>query len=296
MGKGERALNIIICENLNDANKIFEGLIKEYLSPEECVRFDETIGLVEASIGRMVPVQTDEMKDGHPLRVCVERYAYLPVDKAAFKGDIPMLEGMVPYEPFDYYIKRKLFIHNMGHAVTAYLGGLFGYDYICDAISDPEIRLITQNAMLESAVAISRRYGQSLDGLMNHVVDLLSRFGNAALKDTCARVGGDPSRKLGPDDRLIGASRLIVEEGGVPSYVALAAACGIKRLIDESENPEQSTEKAGQILSEISKLESYSTLRELILEYYRMIVGGYSLPQLRCMADNKKASSIGKPV
>ena len=103
----------MICENLNDANKIFEGLIKEHLSPEECERFDDTIGLVEASIGRMVPVQTDEMKEGNPLRVCVEKYAYLPVDKAAFKGEIPMLKGLVPYEPFDYFIKRKLFIHNM---------------------------------------------------------------------------------------------------------------------------------------------------------------------------------------
>lgn len=293
---GRGALNIMICENLNDANKIFEGLIKEHLSPEECERFDDTIGLVEASIGRMVPVQTDEMKDGNPLRVCVEKYAYLPVDKAAFKGEIPMLKGLVPYEPFDYFIKRKLFIHNMGHAVTAYLGGLFGYDYICDAISDPEIRLITQNAMLESAVAISKKYGQSLSGLMDHVVDLLSRFRNAALKDTCSRVGGDPSRKLGPDDRLIGASRLIIDQSGVPSYVALAAACAIKRLIDESENAEHNVERADQILSEISKLESQDPLKSLILEYYSAIGDGHTLQQLRSMADNKKASSIGKPV
>ena len=39
------------------------------LTEEEKVKFDETVGLVEASIGRMVPVQTDEMKDGEPMRV-----------------------------------------------------------------------------------------------------------------------------------------------------------------------------------------------------------------------------------
>ena len=87
LGKGP--LNIIICENLMDANKIVEGMIKEKLTAEECAKFDETVGLVEASIGRMVPVQTDEMKDGEPLRVCVEHYGFLPVDQAAFKGEIP---------------------------------------------------------------------------------------------------------------------------------------------------------------------------------------------------------------
>ena len=77
-------LNIIICENLMDANKVLEGMIKEQLTADECKLFDETVGLVEASIGRMVPVQTEEMKDGDPMRVCVERYGFLPTDKEAF--------------------------------------------------------------------------------------------------------------------------------------------------------------------------------------------------------------------
>ena len=64
-------LNIIICENLMDANKVLENLLREQLTQAEQALFTETVGLVEASIGRMVPVQTEEMKDGHPLRVCV---------------------------------------------------------------------------------------------------------------------------------------------------------------------------------------------------------------------------------
>ena len=43
-------LNIIICENLNDANKILEGMLKEQLSEEEKTLFDVRVGLVEASI------------------------------------------------------------------------------------------------------------------------------------------------------------------------------------------------------------------------------------------------------
>ena len=62
------------------------------------------MGLVEASIGRMVPVQTPQMQAGNPLRVCVERYGFLPVDKDAFRGEIPNIQRLVPYSPFDYYI------------------------------------------------------------------------------------------------------------------------------------------------------------------------------------------------
>ena len=57
MGKG--LLNIIICENLMDANKVLKGMLKAQLTGEERAKFDETVGLVEASIGRMVPVQTE---------------------------------------------------------------------------------------------------------------------------------------------------------------------------------------------------------------------------------------------
>ena len=288
---GGAPLNIIICENLNDANKIVEGMIKEQLTPEECVRFDAEVGLVEASIGRMVPVQTDEMKDGEPLRVCVEKYGFLPVDKAAFKGAVPDIPGMVPFEPFDFFIKRKLFIHNMGHATTAYLGGLKGTDYIYEAIDDPEIRTITQNAMLESAQALSRRYKVDLAGIQLHITDLLGRFTNAALKDTCARVGGDPARKLSPADRLIGSATLALEEGITPAYIAVGAAAGVKRFLDEAERP-QTPEEAGRVLTEVSALDKDAPLAKLILGYYGMIAGGCTLADLRRKADGCKAASL----
>ena len=293
--QGGKPLNIIICENLNDANKIIEGMIKEQLTPEECARFDETVGLVEASIGRMVPVQTDEMKDGEPLRVCVESYGFLPVDKAAFKGEIPEVAGMVPFEPFDFFVKRKLFIHNMGHATTAYLGGLLGMEYVWQAIDNADIRVIAQNAMTESAIALSRHYNVPLDGILLHITDLLGRFGNKALGDTCARVGGDPARKLAKADRLIGSSLMALEEGIIPAYIAVGASAGIKRYLDEA-GEAQSVAAAEKVLSEVSGLEYGSKLPGLIIPYYKMIIEGCSLEDLRRAAGALKASSLEKVI
>lgn len=284
-------LNIIICENLNDANKILEGMLKEQLTEEECVKFDETVGLVEASIGRMVPVQTEEMKDGEPMRVCVEQYDFLPVDKAAFKGEVPEIKNMVPYAPFDFYIKRKLFIHNMGHATCAYLGGLLNLEYIYEAIAVPEIRVLVQNAMLESAWVLHMHYGADLAALQLHITDLLYRFTNAALKDTCQRVGGDPVRKLSPDDRLIGSARLAMEHGITPAYIAVGIAVGIRRYLTES-NLEQTAEFAEATLIEISHLDPKSALTKMVLDYYEMICSGCTMQELLTKADQHKHAGM----
>jgi len=289
MGKGP--LNIIICENLNDANKVLEGLLKAELTKEEQIKFDETVGLVEASIGRMVPVQTEEMKAGEPMRVCVERYGFLPVDKEAFKGEVPEIKNMVPYAPFDFYIKRKLYVHNMGHATCAYLGNLMGLDYIYESIAIPEVRIFVQNAMLESEMALSKRYGAPMMDLQEHITDLLYRFTNAALKDTCQRVGGDPARKLSLEDRLIGSSLLAIEEGITPAYIAVGAAAGLRRYLKENGGV-QSMDAAKVALCEVSRLDAEHELAKLILHYYEMILDGCRLLKLMLEAEKQKHNSM----
>lgn len=287
---GKPPLNIIICENLMDANKVLEEMLKAQLTAEEKAIFDENVGLVEASIGRMVPVQTEEMKDGDPMRVCVESYGFLPVDKAAFKGEIPRITNMVPFAPFDFYIKRKLYIHNMGHATCAYLGDLLGLEYIYQAIAVPQIRIIVQNAMLESAQALSKTYGVELGGIVRHIEDLLYRFANKSLQDTCARVGGDPARKLSAQDRLIGAASLTQETGQIPAYISIGVAAGLYRLLAEKQM-EQTPENARAMLESHSLLQSDSALCQAILRLYPMLTGEGALDRLLLQADGEKAAS-----
>ena len=285
LGKGP--LNILICENLMDANKVLEGMLKAELTDAEQAWFDENIGLVEASIGRMVPVQTEEMKDGDPMRVCVEQYGFLPVDKDAFKGSIPNIRNMVPFAPFDFYIKRKLYIHNMGHATCAYLGDLYGLSYIYEAIDKDEIYILVRLAMEESAQALSKKYGVALSDILCHIDDLLFRFTNKALGDTCQRVGGDPKRKLSPEDRLIGSSKLALEQGIQPCYIAIGAAAGLHRYLREQDMP-QNLQNAKQVLQEVSQLTEDHPLTVLIADMHQRILQGESLQSLRRYADGLK--------
>lgn len=226
--KNMKPLNIIICENLMDANHFLKNLVKNELVDTEKVFVDELVGFVEASIGRMVPVMTSEMQEGNILRICVEEYGELPVDKDGFKGEIPDIKNMVPFSPFEYYIQRKLFIHNLGHAITAYLGYQKGYHYIWEAIGDESIHIISRAAMMESAQALSKEHGVELKKVEEHVEDLISRFGNTQLGDTVERVGRDLTRKLAPNDRIVGAMNMCVKHNIEPENICIGAAAALR--------------------------------------------------------------------
>ncbi|MBR5218717.1 MAG: mannitol dehydrogenase [Clostridia bacterium] len=254
-------LNIIICENLIGADKVLKQLISENLDDTD--KLDTLVGFVEASIGRMVPVQTPEMQNGNPLRVCVEAFDKLPLDKAAFKGEIPAIKNAILFTPFEFYIERKLFIHNMGHAFTAYLGALCGYDYIWQAIEDPRIEVCVLRAMTQSAIALSKRHGVDVTELYDHVTDLISRFGNRQLGDTVKRVGGDIKRKLSENDRIIGALKMCNEQGVAADYIELAAAAALNFPFDDTGL------SAEEILRDISKVENAR-----ILDLYKKLKAG----------------------
>lgn len=290
IASGAGPLNILICENLIDANRVLEGLIREHLNAAEQAWFMENVGLVEASIGRMVPVQTKDMQDGDPLRVCVERYGYLPVDRDAFRGEIPKIAQMVPFSPFDFYIRRKLYVHNLGHAVAAYLGLYAGKPLIADAIDDPDICLLTQGAMLESAEALSKRYDVPLPELMLHIQDLLARFANRSLGDTCARVGADQARKLAATDRLIGPARLCLEQGVTPAYLCVGAAGAVYEYLKENDR-EQTARNAANSLRELSGLGDGEPALDMILGYYGLLAKGESVAMVRRAAQRAKAAA-----
>jgi len=211
--QGKPPLDIIICENLIDADKYLRNLLENTVKHDTREYLDENIGLVEASIGRMVPVMTDEMRGDNLLRVWVEPYEQLPVDKDAFRGGLPPIKSLVPFSPFGFYIRRKLFLHNMGHALCAYFGWQKGYKFIYESAADEEIAAKVKAAMLDVAAALYKGYGIPKKEIEDNVYDLIARFGNRALKDSVARVGKDPIRKLKNIDRLAGAALYCIEQG-----------------------------------------------------------------------------------
>jgi mannitol-1-phosphate 5-dehydrogenase len=233
------------------------------------------VGLVEASIGRMVPVMTPDMQQGNILRICVEEFGELPVDKDGFKGEIPNIKNMQPASPFSYYIQRKLFIHNMGHALTAYLGQIKGYEYIWQAIGDPYIKLAVMRAMQDSARALSLEHGIGLDTILDHVDDLIYRFGNKQLGDTVNRVGNDVKRKLSPNDRLVGAANVCLTHGINPANITLGIAAAMKfdsmNVKLNGINDMITSEGPEGVLKNLCHVPENSVIYEQTLMFYKMM-------------------------
>ena len=203
-------LDIILAENLRNAAEFMTVELKKYLPHN--YPFEERIGLIETSIGKMVPIMLKKEMEADILQVFAEPYNTLILDKKGFKNQIPDIDGLSPKENMKAWVDRKLFIHNLGHAVTAYLGYLthpeciFLYEVLEDKFIKEKVRLI----MLQSATILLKKYPDefTLDALTEHTDDLICRFQNKALGDTIFRVGCDLQRKLSAEDRLAGAIHL----------------------------------------------------------------------------------------
>ena len=156
-------LNFIVCENLIGAEPFLRNQVRGHLAAPFHEALTERVGFVEASIGRMVPIMTAEEKAEDPLLVCVEPYCELPVDRAGFKGPVPVLENMQPRPNFDAYVERKLFVHNMSHATAAYLGYLRGHEYVWQAVEDGTVRREVEAALAETCWGLVAKHGIDRD-------------------------------------------------------------------------------------------------------------------------------------
>lgn len=234
-----RPVSLLFCENLHGLARMARETLSRAL-PED-FPLDQQVGLVETSIGKMVPLMPQEVRRNDPLEVWGEAYNAIIADRNGFVGPVPDdIEGLLLKQCFQAYVDRKLYIHNLGHATCAYHGYLRGHALIDDAMCDPAVLAETEAVMQESARALARRYPQELDaaGLAEHVADLLRRFGNQALGDTVFRVGRDLRRKLAPGDRMIGGLRLVQSEQGDIAPVCRAIAAALQfAATDETGQP-----------------------------------------------------------
>jgi mannitol-1-phosphate 5-dehydrogenase len=270
----EAPLNLIICENLKGAAAIFRGMVLEQLhsltpSPLPLGEGQPTkfplpsgegqgegdpweaylaahVGFVDTVIGRMVPELPPSLRAQDPSLIIVEPYKELPVDRAGFVGPIPQVVGMEPCDNFALYTARKLYLHNAGHAVLAYLGYRRGLTFGYEALEDPEVRPILDGALEEALRGIVAQYGADEGWLRQHVQDLKRRFANRALADPILRLARDPLRKLAPGDRLVGAARVAEAAGIVPLNLAWGIAGGL--AFDAPDDP-----LAGQLRGRIAQ-------------------------------------------
>lgn len=134
------------------------------------------------------------------------------------------------------FAEAKLYGHNAGHALAAYLAHQVGFTQIDQLRQRPDLlNFITRAMVDESGAALCTRWAGvdalfSPAGFAAYVEDLVARMVNPYVRDTVARVGRDPRRKLGWDDRLVGAMRRARQVGVTPWRYAWGVAAALEWL------------------------------------------------------------------
>ena len=110
------------------------------------------------------------------------------------------------------------------------------------------------------------------EGYRRYADDLLARMTNPYLRDMVARVGRDPARKLGWEDRLVGTVRLALRQGVTPRRYALGAAAALTALEPSSlDQPERGRVKL-EALWQIPDGREKEAVLELIEEGQRTLL------------------------
>jgi len=236
---GNKPLDVILAENMHNADKYAKDILISIVGSEYPV--DDLVGLIETSIGKMVPIMPKEEQENDPLLVYAEPYNTLILDKKAFKNLIPDVKGLAPKDNMKAWVDRKSHIHNFGHAAAAYAGFLAdpSVQFMAEILKIHNVKKFTRSAMLQSANVLLKKYpGEfTILELTEHIDDLLGRFENHALGDTVFRVGCDLKRKLYRDDRILGPLIDGIQTKSPVDKILMAFSYGLQFLAkDENGN------------------------------------------------------------
>jgi mannitol-1-phosphate 5-dehydrogenase len=264
-------LDIFIAENQIHSAPILQGHIIPYLNAESMNYFFSSVGLVEAVVGRMVPIPPESLRETDPLLIISEPYRDLPCSHSQMLNPPPAIPGFISVDNIEAYEARKLFIHNALHASIAYLG--YGrYTYIWECMDDKAIVDTCMGIVNEVSSALSISYGFVLDDLNEYSSEIIERMRNRHLSDTITRVAGDPIRKLRKNDRLIGSALLCLDNRIKPNALlkAILAAFSYDNPNDPSAVQMQDVIKARGItgfLSIYCGVSNDSLLSKMILSH-----------------------------
>lgn len=115
----------------------------------------------------------------------------------------------------------KLYVHNSPHCIAAYLGHLVGASYLHEAMENKLVSEIVIGAGTEMSLMVRAKFNVDEKFVSFYHKKEVDRFSNQLLFDPISRVARQPFRKLGLNDRLIGATRKAMVSGIYPKNMIL---------------------------------------------------------------------------
>lgn len=163
------------------------------------------------------------------------------------KVGVQMTSDVLPYE------KMKLRMLNAGHQAICYIGMLCGYQYVDEAMADPDIRKLVKRMMDEEATPLMDKV-EGVD-LADYKATLIERFSNPAIRDQLSRIGTEGSARI--PKFVLPSIREQLLRGGPLRLLSFTVACWFRFLAG--------TDESGRLLQVIDPLAD--RLRALALEW-----------------------------
>ncbi|HAJ94606.1 MAG TPA: hypothetical protein DCP02_00075 [Actinobacteria bacterium] len=273
--RNPKPIDIYLCENTLDASIILKKAVLSNLNSRFHRWTAENVGFVGMIVARMVPPPSNRFGIDDPLFATADSYHILPIDANNIRSDLPDIKGMEPVSNFKAEFERKLFTHNLAHAVMGYLGYLKNYTYVHEPFNDSFIKGIYDRVLDETTKAIINKYPQDieLEGQKEIRKDVEIRFSNPMIMDTVFRVARDPIRKLGQEDRLIGSAKLCMENNIFPKNIAYICGAAFNYDYPKDEIAQRLQEMIAdkgieKVIEEVSEIDNTSDFGKKIIEGY----------------------------
>ncbi len=220
----EEPLDILLCINEIDAKRRLIACFEGMLGGSALEYAQRRVGIVETVAICMCPELPDNLAERDPLGVLTNGYPEMPMDATAFKGEPPRSEKIRLTYHLAAEAHRKMYTFNTAYASIAYLSSPKHYVWATEAMKDPEIQQSVLDALAESTIGLCGEYGFTREEMAAWNERILAVIDNPLLGDTINRLGSDTPRKVGPQDRLVGAALLCLKHGGDPATLARVIA------------------------------------------------------------------------
>lgn len=262
--------NIVCCENWLIPVEDLKAGIYEELNDEEKKIFDENTGVSASVIMCSGMGAPDPSMLVNEADTWVQNFKYLPIDGDRILGEKPNWEYVEFVTEFPKLLKQKIYTNNTSVGSIAYLGVLKGLKLVSEAANDPEIEPIMDGIYSEVKTGLVGCADISEESQCAFEKRSKAKYQDRDIVDPLSRIARDPIRKLGPEDRLIGPSKLCLQAGRKPENIALAAAAALFYNDPEDETAGKLKEMREQhgveyILQNVCMLKPEEELYSLIL-------------------------------
>jgi len=227
---------VYAAENHNHAAEILERLVRREAALSNVQFLNTVIGKMSGTAAAPARNSLATVTPRSRRAFLVEAFNRILVSKVGLSGFRRGIDVFIEKEDLLPFEEAKLFGHNATHALAGYLAAQLDIQMMADLRSVPGFVPFLRDAFLyESGEALVRKHDGvdrlfTPDGYRDYADDLLDRMTNPFLMDTVERVGRDPARKLGWDDRLVGTMRLAMSQGIEPRRYAIGAAAAFAAL------------------------------------------------------------------